>query len=270
MRERARSLGPPCLVVTLGLVGLAACGGSSDSSSSSTTTSTTTTKAAATSSDEEIATAASVAPADLGAGWTEFQKAGGFTAVTKESCNVQFSSPLTAGDEAYSGPMSRDQTEQVFIYTTVIIFETESQAKAFTTMRNTKEFKDCKEAEDDAAEKKRDPKSFVRLDGTPGPALRDGLESFYQEEAGFTDADGKDVVNASYARYTVRKGRVVYTVSMDTGLPADTAAAQRARHEHHDVAQRRTRRGDRAVGRARRLIRSESRHLEVHDRVEDG
>jgi hypothetical protein len=32
------------------------------------------------------------------------------------------------------------------------------------------------------------------------------------------------VVNASYARYTVRKGRVVYTVSMDTGLPADTAA----------------------------------------------
>jgi hypothetical protein len=209
--------------VSLGLVGLAACGGSSGSSSSSTTKSTTTTRTAATVSDEEIATAASIQLADLGAGWTQFQKAGGFKAVTKDSCNVQFGSPLTAGDEAYAAAMLRDQTEQTFIYTTVIIFETESQAKAFTTMRNTKEFKDCKEAEDDAAQKERDPKSFVKLDDAPSPALKDGLESFYQEEAGVTNADGADVVNASYARYTVRKGRVVYTVSMDTGLPTDAA-----------------------------------------------
>ncbi len=225
MLARTRSLGPLCLVLGLGLVGAVACGGSSDSSSSSSSTSksTATTKSTATVSDDEIATAASVQLADLGAGWTEYEKAGGFKAVTKDSCNVRFGSPLAAGDEAYSGAKLRDQSKQAFIYATVVIFETASQAKAFTTLRNTSEFKECKEAEDDAAQKQRDAKTFVKLDDVAPPALKDGLEAFYQEQAGTIDADGKKVVTSSYARYTIRNGRVVYLISMDTGLPADAA-----------------------------------------------
>jgi hypothetical protein len=216
---------PLCLVTIIGLVVISACAGSSESSSaSSSSTSTTATKAAAsTVSDDGLATAASVQLADLGPAWTEYQKVGGFKATDKDSCNAKFGSPLTAGDPVYVAPMLRDQTEQTYISTTVFIFETKAQAQAFTTVRNTEEFEQCKGAEDDAAQQQRDPKSFVKLEKIDGPALEDGLEAFYQEQAGVKDADGADVVTSSYARYTIRKGRVVYVVSMDTALPADAA-----------------------------------------------
>ena len=224
MRARAPSLGLLCFVMVFGLVGLAACGGSSDSSSTSSSSTSTTTKAAATSSDDEIATAASIQVADLGAGWTEYQKASAFKAATKNSCIVKFGSPLTASDQVYFGPIARDATKQAFVYSSVVVFETDSQAKAYSAVRNSQEFKDCKEAEDDAAQKKRDPKAFTRLGDTASPALKDGLEAFYQEEAGVKGTDGTDVVTADFSRYTVRKGQVVYTVSVDTNLPTDAAA----------------------------------------------
>jgi hypothetical protein len=211
--------------VAIAALGLAACGGGSSGSSTASSSSkpTTTTKSAASVADDEIVKAASVQLADLGAGWTEYQKAGGFKAVEKGACNVKFGSPLTTSDQVYVGPMFRDATEQTYVYTNVVVFGADAPAKDFTTVRNTEEFRKCKEAEDNAAQKQRDPKTFVRLDNSPAPPLENGLESFYQEEAGVKGADGTDVVNASYARYSIRVGRVVYTISMDTGLPADAA-----------------------------------------------
>jgi hypothetical protein len=222
-RAGHRSLGWVLLVVTISA--LTACGGSSKSSSS---TSTSTVPTAVDTSADAAAMQATVALADLGAGWTQYRKASGFEKSGATNCNVKFGSPVKASDRIYAAPMFRDVANQSYVYSFAYVFRTEAGAKAYTAARRTQVYTQCKVTQDDAAAKKADAKAFVRIKSTTDPAVvqTGGLESFYQEEAGAKNADGAETVTADYDRYAFRQGRVVYVIYIDTGLPNDEAGRQ--------------------------------------------
>ncbi len=159
--------------------------------------------------------------ADLGAGWTQYRKAQGFTKTTKANCNTKFGSPLKAADRGYAGPMFTDTAQQSFVYSFAYVFKTKAAAKAYTAARGSQAFLDCEAATDDAAAKKANPDAFVRMARTTDPSIGgpEGVEAFYEEEAGGKNADGVEAVSADYVRYTYRHGRVVFVILVDTGLP---------------------------------------------------
>ena len=171
---------------------------------------------------------ATVALADLGAGWTRYRKATGFEKTDAKNCNVRFGSSLRASDRGYNGAMLTDATKQSFVYSYAFVFRTKAGAKAYTAARRSQRFLDCQAAKDDAAAKAAKgaaPTTFVRIARSTDPAIGgpEGLEAFYQEDAGSKAADGSDAVGASYARYTYRHGRVVTVVLVDTAVAADAA-----------------------------------------------
>jgi hypothetical protein len=216
-------------VVAIFMVGaVAACGGSSGSSSgkSTTTTSTRAGSGVGTKAYDQAAKAAAVALADLGTGWTQYRKPGGFLKASTEKCTTQLGSPLKGSDPLYSGPMFQDQTKKAFAYTYTYVFPTEAAAQAFTAMRRTQEFVSCKGTTDDAAQKKADAKTFVRVKpGDPQGVGAGGFEGYYAEEAGGKNANGTEYINANYFRYTYRFGRVVSVVLFDAAIPDNAAAA---------------------------------------------
>jgi hypothetical protein len=210
------------VVASLGLV--AACGGGSSDSSSDGTTTTKVSTPAPDPSAAEAARAASVTPADVGTEWSQFRKSGGFVKVD-ESCITDAGTGISESDKFYSGPMFRDTSETAFIYTYSYVFRTEAEAQAFTAMARSEDFLSCKEKADDAAQKKRDAKTFVRMTTTTDAAVGSGgLEAYYVESPGVTNPDGTEQINGSYARYYYRSGRVVYVINVDAGTAAEPEA----------------------------------------------
>jgi len=216
------------LVIAVGAIGLAACGGGSSGSSSDTTTTTKAAPAGALDPSAKQAAAEIAATQEvLGAEWSQYRKAGGFQKMGKSSCAVKSGSGVTATDEPYNGPMFRDVSETAYIYTAASVFRTEADAQAFTAMINTSEFQKCKEAADDAAQKKRDPKTFVRMTTTTDPAVgTGGLDAYLVETPGGLNEDGTEYTSGSYNRYYYRSGRVVYAIQVDVGLPKDAASVE--------------------------------------------
>jgi hypothetical protein len=202
---------------------IAAYGGVATNSASASTRSA---RGATDPSADKTARAATVTLEDLGAGWTQYRKAGGFSKGDAKSCGYRFGSPLKRSDHGYAGPMFRDATKTVFAYSDALVFRNEAAAKAYTLSRTSPAYLQCQAAQDDAAQKKADPKTFVRMAVTtiPEVGVPGGPESFYEEEAGSKNADGTDGVNAAYYRLAYRHGRVVYVLKMDTAAAKDEAS----------------------------------------------
>ena len=90
-----------------------------------------------------------------------------------------------------------------------------------------KSFTDCKQAQDDAAEKTRNPGDYVRVVATTQSDVgQNGLEAYYREDVGGRAADGTETSGGNYARYTFRHGRVVYVINVDAGSQSTDAANQ--------------------------------------------
>lgn len=165
--------------------------------------------------------------ADLGTGWTQYRKASGVQPAGKSNCSIKSGSPLKASDKFYAGPTYEDATKTMFAYSAAAVFRSAADAKAYTAILNTPSYQNCKVAQDDAAQKKRDPKTFVKLNETTNAAIggSSGLEAYYSENQGGKDATGADAPAAEYFRYTYRHGPVVYVIYVDTALPTDQASS---------------------------------------------
>ena len=122
--------------------------------------------------------------------------------------------------------MFRDTSETAFIYTYSYVFRTEAGAQAFTAMVRSEDFLKCKEAADDAAQKKRDAKTFVRLTTTTDAAVGSGGLGGVLRRVTRGDEPGRDrgPMNGTYARYYYRSGRVVYVINVDAGSAAEAEA----------------------------------------------
>jgi len=203
---------------------VAAYGGITTNTSSASTDSA---QGATDASAHQTAKAALVSLQDLGAGWTRYRKAGGVLKGYTKDCSTKFGSPLKISDRSYSGPMFRDATKTTFAYSYSYVFQTEAEAKAYTAVRSTPAFTQCRVAQDDAVQKKADPKTFVKIYETTTDAVGggSGLEAYYSEQQGSKGRDGADAVGAEYLRLTYRHGRVVYLLSVDAGLASEQAGA---------------------------------------------
>lgn len=170
---------------------------------------------------------------DLGAGWKSYKDAVGFSKLDAANCSVKSGSPVTVRDETYTGATLSDDAGVAFIYGSATVFRTAQSAKAYTALRATKKFTDCKQAQDDAAEKTRTPADYVKVVATTDTGVgQNGLEAYYREEVGSRATDGTENPGGNYARYTFRQGRVVFVIDIDAGSQptdaANTALGQRA------------------------------------------
>jgi len=111
-----------------------------------------------------------------------------------------------------------------YAYSTAFVFRTEALATRFVSFRSTAAFKQCKVKEDDAATRKTNAKLYVKL--TPVEwSDRGHISTMYRELSGSTTG-GKQVDNAFYDRYTLRQGRVVVVINIDSGLANNDAGSQ--------------------------------------------
>ena len=134
-------------------------------------------------SAQDTAKAAVAALPDLGQDWTQYQKAGGSQKFGKNDCTIKAGSPVKASDTGYAGPMYRDATKTMFAYSSSMVFRTEADAKAYTTVLTTPAFQTCRVAQDDKAQKKRDSKTFVKINDMATSAVGSppGLDAYYSE-----------------------------------------------------------------------------------------
>src|SRR5947209_8381198 len=65
-------------------------------------------------SASDKAEAAVATLADLGAGWTQYQNAGGTQKIDKQDCTIKAGSGFKASDTGYAGAAYRDATETMF------------------------------------------------------------------------------------------------------------------------------------------------------------
>ena len=177
-------------------------------------------------SASDKAEAAVATLADLGAGWTQYQNAGGTQKIDKQDCTIKAGSGFKASDTGYAGAMYRDATETMFAYSGAIVFRNKADAKTYTKLLATPAVQACKVAQDNAAEQKRNSTTFVKIKDTAVSAVGAprGLEAFYSEYGGSKNADGTETLGVEYLRYTYRHGRIVYNLAIDTSLPTDQAA----------------------------------------------
>ncbi|HEV7526072.1 MAG TPA: hypothetical protein VGP92_13965 [Acidimicrobiia bacterium] len=219
-------------LATVGVVtSLTACGGGSSKPSASPTTSaaTTTTSAAPATAPvtDPTASKAAIARADVGAGFADYKKASGFTAVGRESCSVTVpGSVLTAQDHVYAGPMFKKTDGTFFVYSEAYVFRSRALAQRYAAVRATTAFKKCKEKQDDAATRAAQPKNYVKLTTATFADSNGGIPTMYRELQGGPDATGKLTDVVFYDRYTVLHGRVVVVVLIDAALPKDNAGSQ--------------------------------------------
>ena len=241
MRGGARRIG--CAVVIAVLGGAAVLGGTAQAATGRAA------RPAARGATDPSASAAAkqatVALADLGAGWTRYRKASGFEKTDAKNCNTRFGSPLRASDRGYNGAMLTDTAKQSFVYSYAFVFRTKAGAKAYTAARNARSSSSTARPRRTTPRRRRRRErirpTYVRVVQGTDPAIggpRAWRPSTSRRRA-VKAADGTDSVGASYARYTYRHGRVVTVVLVDTGPVADAAASQ----ERRDAPDRRAHRG---------------------------
>jgi hypothetical protein len=217
-----------------GLAAVSGCGGSSSTGKDAGTTTSaggpstsTTVKAAATApaTDPTFAKAA-LQLVDAGPGFANYRKATGVEPVGPKSCSVIVpGAVLTTRDHVYSGAMFKKKDSSYFAYSDTYVFRSEDDAKRYTRFRATDAFKQCKQKQDDEAARAATPNSYVELTPVKWSDPTAHIPSMYRELTG-TISGGKREAGGFYDRYTVRRGRVVIVVSIDSELAPDAAASQ--------------------------------------------
>jgi hypothetical protein len=222
---------------------LSACGGSSSESEQPAGTTTTagglpstTTGGSATAAVSEAAAAkAAVQLNDVGSGFAPYRKAGGLSSVGAQSCSATApGAVLTTADHVYSGPMFKKKDATYFAYSQTYVFRTEADAKRFATFRGTPAFKQCKQKQDDKATSAARKGAYVKLTPVAWSDPTTHVPSMYRELTG-NMTGGKQVDNGFYDRYTVRRGRVVVVVNVDSDLGRDDAASQAIANQTGDI-----------------------------------
>jgi hypothetical protein len=111
-----------------------------------------------------------------------------------------------------------------YVYSEGYAFRSEQLAERFVEMRSRAGYQRCKEKQDDAAERQRTPGDYVKLASVSFSDPTGHIPTMYRELAGGPNAAGKKVDAAVYDRFTLRRGRVVVVLSIDTTISgaADT------------------------------------------------
>ncbi len=223
------------VVLIAGLVGgaLTACGGSSSQSAGGATSSSvrnsTTSRALPATEPATDSTPAKAALrlADVGAGFANNRKARGVGAFGAESCAVIAPGAfLTTRDHLYSGAMYKKKGAVYFAYSEVYAFRTPALAVRFTAFRATAAYRKCKQQQDDALTRKERANSYVKLTAVRWSDPTRHIPSMYRELTGNT-VGGKQVDRAFYDRYTLRRGRVVVVINIDSGFGSSLPEAQK-------------------------------------------
>jgi hypothetical protein len=122
---------------------------------------------------------------------------------------------LKPTDTAYGGAMFKKSGTTYFVYSSTFVFRTEDQAKRFATFRASTGYKQCQAKEDDAATRKSAPDIYVKLTPIPWSDSTGHIPTMYRE---LTGSRSTSINNGFYDRYTVRRGRVVIVVYVDSSL----------------------------------------------------
>jgi hypothetical protein len=234
-------------VIIAGLVAavLTACGGSSapkssgatttSSGSNGTTTTATGSVAVTVDSSDPAYVKAALQLSDVGTGFANYRKAGGVSPFGAESCSVTAPGAFTTTkDHAYDGAMFKKKDATYFAYSQTYVFRTEADAKRFATFRATAAYKQCKVKQDDEATSAARKGAYVKLTPVAWSDPTTHVPSMYRELTGSVTG-GKQVDNAFYDRYVVRRGRVVIQVSIDSELGRDDAASQAIASQTGDI-----------------------------------
>jgi hypothetical protein len=231
----------------VGLLGavLTACGGSSSPKSSGATS--TSSGSSGSTTTAVPAVALTVAPtdptyakaalqlSDVGSGFANYRKAAGVSPFGAESCSVIAPGAfMTTKDNAYDGAMFKKKNATYFAYSQTYVFRTEADAKRFATFRATPAFKQCKQKQDDKATSAARKGTYVKLTPVAWSDPTTHVPSMYRELTGNVTG-GKQVDNGFYDRYTVRRGRVVVVVNVDSDLGRDDAASQAIANQTGDI-----------------------------------
>jgi len=232
------------VVMTAGLVigTLTACGGSSSRTPGATTSSTerdtSTTKPERTATEpatDPTAAKAALGLADLGAGYRSNRKAGGVTAFGAASCSVIASGAfLTTRDHLYSGAMFKKTGSTYYVYSEVYVFRTAALATKFADFRATAAYQKCKLQQDSASSRRARAHSYVELTPVRWLDPTGHIPSMYRELTGITRG-GKQVEGGYYDRYTLRRGRVVVVVNIDSAVASNGAAGLTLAKQTFDI-----------------------------------
>jgi hypothetical protein len=232
------------VVMTAGLVigTLTACGGSSSRSPGATTSSTArdtpTTKPARTATEparDPTAAKAALRLADLGAGYRDNRKAGGATAFGAASCSVVAPGAfLTTRDHLYSGAMFKKSGATYYVYSEVYVFRAAALAAKFADLRATAAYRKCKQQQDNASTRRARANSYVKLTPVRWSDPTGHIPSMYRELTGITRR-GKQVEGGFYDRYTLRRGRVVVVVNIDSAVGKNGAASLTLAKQTFDI-----------------------------------
>jgi len=235
------------VVLIAGLVGgaLTACGGSSSQSSGGATSSSvrnsTTSRALPATEPATDSTPAKAALrlADVGAGFSNNRKARGVSAFGAESCAVIAPGAfLTTRDHLYSGAMYKKKGAPYFAYSEVYAFRTPALAVRFTAFRASGAYRKCKQQQDDALTRKERANSYVKLTAVRwSDPTGHHIPSMYRELTGNT-VRGKQVDRAFYDRYTLRRGRVVVVINIDSGFGSSLPEAQKLANQTTSILRR--------------------------------
>jgi hypothetical protein len=224
---------------------LTACGGSSSPKSSGATSTSSASNGSTTTAVEAVAATvdpgdpayakAALQLADVGAGFANYRKAAGVSPFGAESCAVIAPGALlTTKDHLYSGAMFKKRDATYFAYSETYVFRTEADAKRYATLRATAAYKQCKQKQDDKATSAARKGTYVKLTPVAWSDPTTHVPSMYRELTGSV-SNGKQVDTAFYDRYTVRRGRVVIQVSIDSELGSDDAASQAIANQTGDI-----------------------------------
>ncbi|MDQ1511325.1 MAG: hypothetical protein QOG50_3169 [Actinomycetota bacterium] len=240
--SRATRLSLRVMIASLVVGALTACGGSSSKSSGGTTSSSasdsSTTKPALTATEpatDPTAAKAALRLADVGAGFRNNRKAGGVTAFGAASCAVIAPGAfLTTRDHLYSGAMFKQKGATYFAYSEVYVFRTAALATRFAAFRTTSAYQKCKQQQDDASTRHARANSYVKLTPMQWSDPTGHIPSMYRELTGITSG-GKQVDGGFYDRYTIRRGRVVIVVNIDSALGSNIAASFTLAKQTYDI-----------------------------------
>ena len=222
------------VVLIAGLVGgaLTACGGSSSESAGGATSSSvrhsTTSRAlpATEPATDPTAAKAVLRHVDVGAGFANNRKAGGVSAFGAESCAVIAPGAfLTTRDHLYSGAMYKKKGAPYFAYSEVYVFRTPALAVRFAAFRPARRTGSASSSKTDALTRKERANSYVKLTAVRWSDPTGHIESLYRELTGNT-VRGKQVNHAFYDRYTLRRGRVIVVVNIDSDFGRNLLAAK--------------------------------------------
>jgi hypothetical protein len=169
---------------------------------------------------------AALVQTDIPAGYTLFRKLGGFIAAGAQSCAVIDPAPsLTTADHVYVGPMFKSPDGTRYLYSEGYAFRSEQLAERFVVMRSRAGYQRCKEKQDDAAERQRTPGDYVKLTPVSFSDPTGHIPTMYRELGGGPNSAHKNVDVAIYDRFTIRRGRVVVVLSIDTSLSGTAGTA---------------------------------------------